>query len=83
MERCIASGDHHDAIRVAGRLLDLDPLDERAHRELMLAYARTGRTSQALRQFLECRRALITDLGVEPSTETSRLQARILAGEPV
>jgi DNA-binding SARP family transcriptional activator len=79
----VASGDHHEAIHAARRLLELDPLDERAHRELMLAYARTGRTSQALRQYLECRRALVTDLGVEPSAETSHLQARILAGEPV
>jgi len=68
---------------VAGRLLELDPLDERAHRELMVGYARTGRTSQALRQFLECRRSMITVLGVEPSAETSEIQARILAGEPV
>ena len=49
----------------------------------MAAYARTGRTSQALRQFLECRRALIEDSGIEPGAETARLQARILAGEPV
>ena len=49
----------------------------------MVAYARTGRTSHALRQYLECRRALVVELGVEPSAETSRLQARILAGEPV
>jgi ATP/maltotriose-dependent transcriptional regulator MalT/DNA-binding SARP family transcriptional activator len=78
-----ASGDHHDAIRAATRLLELDPLNERAHGKLMVAYARTGRKSQALRQFLECRRALVSDLGVEPSAETARLQARILAGEPV
>jgi ATP/maltotriose-dependent transcriptional regulator MalT/DNA-binding SARP family transcriptional activator len=83
VESCVAAGDHHEAIHAARRLLELDPLDEHAHRELMLAYARTGRTSQALRQFLECRRALVTDLGVEPAAETSRLQARILAGEPV
>jgi DNA-binding SARP family transcriptional activator len=49
----------------------------------MTAYARTGRTSHALRQFLECRHALITQLGVEPSAQTSAVQARILAGEPV
>jgi DNA-binding SARP family transcriptional activator len=78
-----ASGEHDQAIRAAGRLLELDPLNERAHRQLMAAYARTGRKSQALRQFLECRRALVSDLGVEPSLETSELQARILAGDPV
>ena len=79
----VGSGEQHDAIRVARRLLEIDPLNEDAHRQLMLTYARTGRTSQALRQFLECRRALVVELGVEPSAETSRLQARILAGESV
>jgi DNA-binding SARP family transcriptional activator len=83
VESYAASGSHHEAIRVASRLLELDPLDERAHRELMVGYARTGRTSQALRQFLECRRAMITVLGVEPSAATSEIQARVLAGEPV
>lgn len=77
------SGDHHDALRAAKALLEVDALNEAAHRRLMLAYARTGRTSHALRQYLECRRALVTELGVEPSAETSELQARILAGEPI
>jgi DNA-binding SARP family transcriptional activator len=77
------SGDNHQALRAAQSLLELDPLNEAAHRRLMVAYARTGRTSHALRQYLECRRALVVELGVEPSAETSRLQARILAGEAV
>ena len=78
-----SSGEHDDAIRAARRLLDVDPSNERGHRQLMVAYARTGRTSHALRQYLECRRALVTELGVEPSAQTSQLQGRILAGEPV
>lgn len=78
-----AAADHNSAIRAASGLLELDPLNERAHQQLMVAYARTGRKSQALRQFLECRRALVSDLGVEPSAETSALQAQILAGDPV
>ena len=77
------AGEHHAVIRAAQRLLDVDPLNESAHRRLMTAYARSGRTSHALRQYLECRRALVTQLGVEPAGETSRLQARILAGAPV
>jgi ATP/maltotriose-dependent transcriptional regulator MalT len=36
-----------------------------------------------LRQYLECRRALVDALGVEPAEDTARLQARILAGEAV
>jgi ATP/maltotriose-dependent transcriptional regulator MalT/DNA-binding SARP family transcriptional activator len=78
-----AEGRHDDVILTAQRLLESEPLNEVAHRRLMLAFARTGRTSLALRQFLACRRSLVVELGVEPSDETSRLQARILAGEPV
>jgi DNA-binding SARP family transcriptional activator len=83
VESSETAGRHHDAIRSAQALLRVDPLDEAAHRRLMTAYARTGRTSHALRQFLECRHALVTQLGVEPSELTSAVQARILAGEPV
>ena len=49
----------------------------------MRAYARAGQRGRALRQYLECRRALIDQLGVEPSAETAGLQQRILAGEQV
>lgn len=77
------AGEHNDAAAIARELVDLDPLNEGGHRALMTAYARAGRTGHALRQYLECRRALIEQLGVEPAEETSRLQARILAGEAV
>jgi ATP/maltotriose-dependent transcriptional regulator MalT/DNA-binding SARP family transcriptional activator len=76
-------GDHDGAADLARELVDLDPLNEGAHRALMSAYARAGRTGHALRQYLECRRALVEELGVEPTDETSRLQARLLAGESV
>jgi len=79
----VEAGERDRAIRAARKLLEIDPLNEEAHRQLMLTYARSGRTSHALRQFLECRRALVVELGVEPSEETSRLQAHILAGESV
>jgi len=34
-------------------------------------------------QFLACRHALVTTLGVEPGEESSALQRRLLTGEPV
>jgi DNA-binding SARP family transcriptional activator len=77
------AGDHGEAAGVARELVDLDALNEGGHRALIRAYARTGRTGRALRQYLECRRALVDQLGVEPSEATSRLQARVLAGDPV
>jgi ATP/maltotriose-dependent transcriptional regulator MalT/DNA-binding SARP family transcriptional activator len=77
------AGDHAEASDVARELVDLDPLNEGGHRALIAAYARSGRRGHALRQYLECRRALVDELGMEPSDETSRLQVRILAGETV
>jgi ATP/maltotriose-dependent transcriptional regulator MalT/DNA-binding SARP family transcriptional activator len=75
--------DWAGATDAAHELVQLDPLNEEGHRALMVAYARTGRRGHALRQYLACRRSLVDQLGVEPAEATSRLQARILAGEAV
>ena len=77
------AGDPAGAADLARELVDIDPLNEGAHRALIVAYARAGRTGHALRQYLECRRALVEALGIEPAEATSRLQARVLAGERV
>jgi DNA-binding SARP family transcriptional activator len=63
--------------------VELEPLDESAQRELITAYARSGRRAHALRQFLECRRRLVDELGMEPAAQTVELQRRVLAGEAV
>jgi ATP/maltotriose-dependent transcriptional regulator MalT/DNA-binding SARP family transcriptional activator len=77
------AGNHAGAAEIGRELVDLDPLNEGGHRALITAYARSGRTGYALRQYLECRRALVEQLGVEPAAATSCLQARVLAGEPI
>ncbi len=77
------AGDPAGAADLARELVDIDPVNEGAHRALIVAYARAGRTGHALRQYLECRRALVETLGIEPAEATSRLQARVLAGERV
>lgn len=82
-DSCLERGDLIGASLRARDLVGLDPVNESGHRRLMIAHARAGQRSQALRQFLACRRALVEQLGVEPATETARLQQRILAGEPV
>ena len=74
------AGDNPAAARAARALVDLDPLDERSQRLLMEAYAAAGRRGDALRQFMECRRTLVEQLGIEPDAETLALQRRILAG---
>ena len=78
-----ALGDHPGAVDARRRHVGLDPLDEAAQRGLMVAYARSGRRSYALRQFLACRRALVDGLGIEPAQETVALQRLILAGDTV
>jgi DNA-binding SARP family transcriptional activator len=83
VEACHADEDHLAATQAARRLVELEPFDEAAHRSLMRAYARSGRRAHALRQYLECRRVLIDELGVEPSADTRTLQQRVLAGGPV
>jgi DNA-binding SARP family transcriptional activator len=70
-------------VAAARELVAIDPLAEAGHRRLMRVYARAGRRGHALRQFLECRRLLVDELGVEPDTETAALHAAILAGEPI
>lgn len=82
-DACLERGDLIAATLRARDLVGLDPLNEGGHRRLMVAYARAGQRSQALRQFLECRRVLVEQLGVEPAVETAGVQQRVLAGEPV
>jgi predicted ATPase/DNA-binding SARP family transcriptional activator len=63
------------------RLLELDPLREQAHLQLMRLLAGAGQRSAALAQYETCRRLLADELGVSPAPETTLLaeQIRMLA----
>jgi DNA-binding SARP family transcriptional activator/predicted ATPase len=67
------TGELDAAIGHARRWLQLDPLHEPAHRQLMLLYARTGQRAGAIRQYRECVRVLDQELGVPPLEETTEL----------
>jgi molecular chaperone HtpG len=69
------------AHKYAYRLVSLDPLDESAHRRLMVVLAMSGKRAAALEQFLTCRRILQSELGVAPSIETVTLNDKIKNGE--
>jgi adenylate cyclase len=71
------------AIDVLNRLLRLDPANEAAHRELMKLLARTGRRSEALRQYQECTMALRRELDAEPGAQTRQLLAELRQDRPV
>lgn len=78
---CLArTGAHRAALRVAGRLLQADPLREDAHRWIMRMHAASGHRAAALRQYAQCRTILELELGVPPSPETEALRDRIAAG---
>lgn len=66
------------AVRTAGQLVALDPLQEPAHRTLMRLHAQLGQRAAALRQYQHCVGVLRSELGVEPEAETRQLYQEIL-----
>ncbi len=66
------------AIKYAGMAVDIDPLRESAHRDLMTLYAATGNRPATIRQYRELERILSRDLGVPPSAATRALYERLV-----
>jgi DNA-binding SARP family transcriptional activator len=75
-----ASGDHAGAADIAARRVERDPLDEAAHRRLMLSLARAGDRAPAIRQYRACVAVLERELGVPPLDETTALYEAIRDG---
>ncbi len=67
-------------IEFAGRVLEIEPWNETAHRQMMEALAHTSGRSAALAQFDHCERLLTAELGLHPEPETVALAERIDAG---
>jgi DNA-binding SARP family transcriptional activator len=59
-------------------LTSQSPLNENLCGYLMLALARAGQPSEALRAYRNLRGALVTELGMEPSESIQRLELAIL-----
>ena len=71
------TGAYGNALSHARRWLQLDPLREEAHRQLMQLYAWTGQRTAALQQYRECVRILEEELDVSPLAETVALYESI------
>jgi DNA-binding SARP family transcriptional activator len=71
-----------DALALARRRAELDPLGEDAHRALMRALADAGDRAAALRVFDRVRERLARELGAAPSAATRELAAELRAAEP-
>ena len=72
-----ARGEYERAIVFAGRILARDPANEDTHHHLMVSYWSAGNRNAALKQYELCRKALLDDLGVEPSPKTTAFYQRI------
>lgn len=72
------SADEKTRLWAARRLIEIEPANEPAHRELMRAAADRGDLSGALRQFQNAETALRDRLDLPPSDETVRLRDAIM-----
>jgi DNA-binding SARP family transcriptional activator/predicted ATPase len=75
-----ARGEYALAIPYARRWLEVDPLHEPAHRELIRLYAWSGDRAAALEQYRNCVRTLSQELGVAPLDETAALYEQVNDG---
>jgi DNA-binding SARP family transcriptional activator len=71
------TGQLPEAERSIRRLLEHDPLNEAAYRQLMRVLAQADQRSTALEVYENCRRVLATELGLAPAIETVTLAEQI------
>jgi DNA-binding SARP family transcriptional activator len=72
-----ARGDVGAVAKYGQLALELEPLREDLHRDLMRAYASAGRIDLAEGQFERCRLLLRQELGVDPMPETTALRLQL------
>lgn len=75
-------GEHRHALAIAEQAVAADPLDEEAHRAVIVAYHRLGEPGEALAAYERLRTVLVEELGADPGAETEALYLAVLRGEP-
>jgi DNA-binding SARP family transcriptional activator len=68
---------HEKALACGQKILDLDPLREEIHREMMRLHAANRQRALAIRQYENCCRILDDELSVGPMEETRMLHDQI------
>ena len=82
IEADLRLGRHAEVIGELEALVAQYPLQERLRGQLMLALYRSGRQAEALQVYQATRRALVDELGIEPSEELQQLEHAILVHDP-
>ena len=78
IEADLTLGRHAELVGELQALVREHPLQERLRRQLMLALYRSGRQVDALEAYQEARRALVEELGIDPSPALRELEQAIL-----
>ncbi|MCB9161892.1 MAG: pentapeptide repeat-containing protein [Caldilineaceae bacterium] len=76
----VEQGDHARAYAYAARQIELDPLRESAHRQLMRILALQGNVNAAREHFAGMQRLFAAELGATPEAATMRLWEQIRSG---
>ncbi|HSL47006.1 MAG TPA: BTAD domain-containing putative transcriptional regulator [Anaerolineales bacterium] len=74
-------GQTQAAIPYAQRLIELDPLNEAAHSQLMELYASADQHTAAMQQYKTLEKLLRKELNLDPQPETRELYKKIRKGE--
>ncbi|HEY2769915.1 MAG TPA: BTAD domain-containing putative transcriptional regulator [Solirubrobacteraceae bacterium] len=77
----MAAGATGELVPELETLVSAHPFEERIWGQLMLALYRSGRQADALDAFARARRALASELGLEPGEQLLRLQTQMLQHE--
>jgi DNA-binding SARP family transcriptional activator len=78
LARQLDAGATERAIETARRLVEIDPLQESAHRALMRLYLERGQRAGALQQYRACAGILQRELATEPEPSTKALYREIV-----
>jgi YVTN family beta-propeller protein len=82
VEADLALGRHSELVPELETLVREHPARERLRAQLILALYRSGRQADALASYRDARRALVDELGLEPSRALQALEHAILTQDP-
>ena len=77
----LIQGNYKNSQHLASELLQLDPLNEVALQQYMLAFALDGKRTDALKHYQHGSKILMDELGLKPSAETEAIKVLISEGD--